>query len=464
MEFPDTPEPNPEVPILSPLIECTTTVGGRLTNVDNISEKDSVPFMRSSMSKDIPKIDSPWHALRYQDYKTPEREKTNNRGRKKKVKVRKPRKSKGTNPNFESSIQFTVIDTCIVPKSRGIQNKAHYLEFKENSDGTITIKKEYKPRLFRSGGKFNMAGVLLQDLSDAVGPLTKVCELLSHVLLLDAMGAPCKIERITAVMRNYKAHLLTGQLNLDKFVDFVAMQHPNYIRFSQEHVFELLATPVLNGYNSVCHIGQSGYGWYQWVRSSNYTPKPTLNIHQAIHYLRNRHGFKDMYVATAKLETLLSDPVIAETYAKIAVLAYRVEKHEMVHNSVYAGIISAMLRTAVEELMKKLRKEAKQVAHLVFDPKDDNNVRITVSAPYADYPDAKVNVRIYKSGKINLHGCKTAEQAHFIHNGFNKYFKLHPEFIVGEGELPDSPYELYSDSEAESDVEKLSDSEGEMEM
>jgi len=456
MEFPDTPDPSPETPILSPLIECTSTVGGRLTNVDNISEKDSVLYMRSSMSKEIPKIDSPWHALRFQDYKTPEREKTTNRGRRKKVKVHKPRKSKGTNPNFESSIQFTVIDTCVVPVSRGIQAKPHYLEFKDNGDGTITIKKEYKPRLFRSGGKFNMAGVLLQDLSDAVGPLTKVCDLLSHVLMLDWQGTPCKIERITAVMRNYKSQLLSGQLNLDKFVDFVASQHPNYIRFSQEHVFELLVTPILNGRNSICNINQSEYGWYQWVRSSNYN-HPTLNIQQCVHYLRNRHGFKDMYVATAKLETLLADPIISNAYAKIAVLA-KVEKHEMIHNNVYAGIISSLLRNSVNELMKKLRKDAKQVAHLVFDPKDDNNVRITVSAPYEDYPDAKVNVRIYKSGKLNLHGCKTAEQAHFIHAGFSKYFKLHPEFIVGEGELPDSPYELYSDSEPE---DHLSDSESE---
>jgi hypothetical protein len=455
MEFLDDPDPSPNTPILSPLIECTTTVGGRLTEVDNISEKDTVPFMRSSMSAEIPKIDSPWHALRFQDYKTPEKEKTTNRGRKKKIKVRKPRKSKGTNPNFESSIQFTVIDTCIVPKSRGIQAKPHYLEFKDNNDGTITIKKEYKPRLFRSGGKFNMAGVLLQDLSDAVGPLTKVCNLLSHVLLLDSDGlnTPCKIERITAVMRNYKAQLLSGTLNLDKFVDFVAAQHPHYIRFSQEHVFELLATPILNGRNSVCSIGQSEFGWYQWVRSSNYT-KPTLNIQQSVHYLRNRLGFKDMYVATSKLETLLNNPIIAEVYAKVAMLAIKIEKNEMIHNEVYASVISELLREPITELMKKLRKDAKQVAHLVFDPKDDNNVRITVSAPYADHPDAKVNVRIYKSGKLNLHGCKTAEQAHYIHGGFSKYFKLHPEFIIGEGEQPDSPYELYSDSEPE----QLSDS------
>lgn len=435
-------------PVFRALELCTITVGGVLTNTEPLCERNSVPCMEGALTEHLPKVESSHYKICLPGYVTPKKPRTTNRGRREKPKQPKRRRQQGEADEFQSSILFYVVSDCVIEAGRTPPAKGHYHKNEKNLDGTTTIRKEYKLRVFRNGGKFNMAGILSGDLSDAQEPIRRVCEFLHTTLYLNDEDSKIEVKYLEAVMRNYRTQFISGKLDLAGLVDFMTNQSEGYVRFNSRQFLELIKTPIFRNYQ----IGSQPYGWYQWARTGD---DPVIDPEPAIAFLQSRPGTKDAYLPRQNLVNLLKLPVITELLKKMAILA-RIEKSEMISNSTFCGIMTGMLHDKKKAILNEIIGCTRKTTYFSYDPEKGSCARMKIKCPYPGNPNAEVKVRLFKSSKININGCKTKEQAMMIYEGLTRLFQQYPQYHI-TGKEESSAVGEWSESESEGESESDED-------
>lgn len=178
-----------ETDLFTQPVSTTNTMEGFMSNVafherefiDELDPTEYIVVTRCNYGKSV-----------YAGYVEPAILRKTNRGRKKRVKQKKPRKKQGTGTDFNSQVTFIAVPPRIIVPS----------------DDIIPIPcttKVYKFKIFRTG-KLQLPGARQENIEDVVACSKKIAEMLNYHLHMFEQN-PARLTNvinINPVMKNYK--------------------------------------------------------------------------------------------------------------------------------------------------------------------------------------------------------------------------------------------------------------------
>lgn len=426
--------------LFSPLRNSTLTAKGSLLNVE-FNEKDCVSF---DCNQHVLTVDSNYTHAKYELYDESIKKKSN-RGRKKKVKKVKLRKIQGSGSCMNSQIQFGVIGQHIrripdfpdkhskveeivvitpdepepsneeINEDNNEENIEEDAEDVEEEPQKFTIKeiaeqvlpqleipqghelviKKYIFLVFRNG-KFTLPGVLTEDVSDAIGPIESLCKFLS----IEFWGEPdkVKLEYIRPTMRNYKFQMLNRRIDLLRLQKFCSDHFHTLLNIHFKHVRQFIIEEV-NG--------------------------KSINYDILKQYLKDAPPPKNLYVNFDKLKSALSEFDINHHYNKLGELADLVYYHFSVDldDELIQIIWGSYIGSFLHSLETKLKKDDDNMLSFIkFDPEKYPGAIIKVKTPLPENPEKRTTLKLFKSGKIDIDGANSREEAEFIYYWLNALF------------------------------------------
>lgn len=452
--------------LFSPLRNSTLTAKGSLTNVE-FNEKDCLTF---DCNEYVLTVDSNYTHAKYELYDESIKKKSN-RGRKKKVKKIKLRKIQGSGNCMNSQIQFGVIGQHIrrIPDFPDKHSKVEEIvvitpdepsaeveEVEEEVDEaveevaeevveepqTFTIKeiaqkvlphmeipeghelviKKYIFLVFRNG-RFTLPGVLTEDVSDAVGPIESLCKFLS----VEFWGEQdkVKLEYIRPTMRNYKFQMLNRRIDLLKLQKFCSDHFHTLLNIHFKHVRQFIIEEV-NG--------------------------KSINYDVLKQYLKDAPPPKNLYVNFDKLKSALSEFDINHHYNKLGDLADLVYYHFSVDldDELIQIIWGSYIGSFLHSLETKLRKDDDNMLSFIkYDPEKYPGAIVKVKTPIPDNPEKRTTLKLFKSGKIDIDGANSREEADFIYYWLNALFTDNRTLTYSAEVLSDNEDDEYSFSAEE---------------
>jgi len=431
--------------LFSPLRNSTLTAKGSFHNVE-FNEKDCTSF---DCNEHVLTVDSNYTHAKYELYDESIKKKSN-RGRKKKVKKQKLRKIQGSGRCMNSQIQFGVIgqhirripdfpdkhskvdeeivvvtstdepelsDEIPVEDADEIEDIDENEENEEIEDGVqkFTIKeiaqqvlphleipeghelviKKYIFLVFRNG-KFTLPGVLTEDVSDAVGPIENLCKFLSTEFWGEKDKV--KLEYIRPTMRNYKFQMLNRRIDLLRLQKFCSDHFHTLLNIHFKHVRQFIIEEV-NG--------------------------KSINYDILKQYLKDAPPPKNLYVNFDKLKSALSEFDINHHYNKLGELADLVYYHFSVDldDELIQIIWSSYIGSFLHSLETKLKKDDDNMLSFIkYDPEKYPGGIVKVKTPLPENPEKRTTLKLFKSGKIDIDGANSREEAEFIYYWLNALF------------------------------------------
>jgi hypothetical protein len=340
-----------------------------------------------------------------------------NRGRKPKQKEKTGRKVQGNGSKFNSCIQFTILGT--VP-------------------GEEQRQKEYKIKVFRNG-KFQIPGVLTEDMSDADQPLKDLVNYLGAYFLDDV-----SLVRIAPVMRNYKFNLLDGKVDLRKLFSYLLHNHTTLQNISMTDVKNFLLHPIFAvgdyhprdecTWSDVIDIRSSTTSSGEEKEEDKEKERENdLDIDEFKHELLwSKTVVKDVFVNLDKFKTMIQElsPKLRIVYSEfLTYMKSLVSGYIRLSDRAIVKILELMMRPHIDYLEKSLTKDPDNaLAGLRFNPEKYPGLLIYVKTPIPNNTAKRTTVKIFPSGKINIDGANNIAEATHIYWWLNHILLAHPEF------------------------------------
>lgn len=374
--------------IFSPMENSTCTVEGVFRGVEH-NEEELIAFL--NCYGNIVAIDCNYGHLRSVSYKPPVRERKSNRGRKKKPKFQKNRKMKGDGTNFNSQISFTVLGTVVRPKP--LTPDKHSLVAVAISETMEKFEKEYKIKVFRNG-KFTVPGVLLEDMSDVMQPLEDLSSYFANLFDDDVY-----VDTLFSVMRNYKFHMLKYRINIR-----------NLQRFCTQHMRALVNIQ----FNDVTQYMID----HIYRRCSSDYVDPDLD--EMLAHLTRPGKNKTLLVNVHDLRTEILELPGYEVYSEVRSLI-------LMSGHLPEIMVRKIIHNMLDPLLRRMQhsfesSEDNVLSHVNYDPEKYPGFLIKIKTPNPTRPDKKTTIKIFPSGKINIDGSNSREEAERIYNWLLKIF------------------------------------------
>jgi hypothetical protein len=409
----------------------TCTAEGLLKNVD-YNEEDIIDYLNCTGK--IVKIDSNYGHLRAENYGNAPEVKKSKRGRKKKPKPKKVRKYQGDGSGFNSQTTFSILGTHI-RKIPNVPDK-HTKTSIKLPNGYESVTKEYKVKLFRNG-KITTPGILTETMVDIKAPLDELCQYLSNVFIEDV-----KVVDLFSVMRNYKFHLHSGKIDIKRLQQHCEKYFHHLLNTRFSDIVEFLTNPILSD-----SISPRQDGWNNY--SEDGTGPTTVNLVEMKKFLQESRNVKNLYVDFAKLSKKIQDADLSRYYNKITDLA------EVSYYSVSDEVLQLVLQYWMIDELKDLEKfltksKDNLLSHIKYDPEKYPGFLIKVKTPNMRSKDKKTTIKIFPSGKINIDGANSREEAEYIYYWLNYLFATNSQIIYHPDQLDDDEdSEFSSDSESD---------------
>jgi hypothetical protein len=350
-----------------------------------------------------------------------------NRGRKPKQKEKTGRKVQGNGSKFNSCIQFTVLGT--VP-------------------GEERRQKEYKIKVFRNG-KFQIPGVLTEDMSDAEQPLKDLVNYLSVYFLDDV-----SLVRIAPVMRNYKFNLLDGKADLRKLFSYLLHNHTTLQNISMVDVKNFLLHPifVVGEYHPRDECTWSDIVDIRSSAANVVVGENDLDIDEFKHELLwSKTVVKDVFVNLDKFKATIRElnPKLRTVYDKFLIyMKSLVSGYIRLSDRAIVKILEFMMRPHTDYLEKILTKDPDNaLAGLRFNPEKYPGLLIYVKTPLSHNTAKRTTVKIFPSGKINIDGANNIAEATHIYWWLNHILLAHPEFRYEKNFVHNETDDEFSESD-----------------
>jgi Transcription factor TFIID (or TATA-binding protein, TBP) len=417
-----------------PLSATTCSVSGLLANVD-FQEEQIAPFLQCSgnivaidcnfchKTSEPPKVEPPDGAPR--------------RGRHKKIKERKQRRHAGDGSSFNSQITFTIRGRClrVIPPLID-QYSANSIKL---PDGRELVEKKYKIKLFRNGS-LSIPGVLAEDFSDITEPLNELCEYLKQYL-----DTEITVARLGSVMRNFKTRLIDNQIDVDQLQQYCERHFNNLLNTSFDDIVKYLTNPEFKETNNSPIIE----GWNNVFFSEN-LENVEVDFSELRHFLHESTAPRNLHVNFDKLVEKLASYPLSNYYSKLREYWAAVDASFIsLDNKIYQGILRHMLHPVTKELRAYLMSsQDNRISHTKYDPEKYSGFLIKIKTPNATSTEKCTTIKIFKSGKVNIDGANSREEADFIFYWLNDLFYNNPSLIYDDSfdyDAPDS--EFSSDSE-----------------
>lgn len=363
-----------------------------------------------------------------------------NRGRKPKQKEKTGRKVQGNGSKFNSCIQFTVLGT--VPPIDDMEERI----------------KEYKIKLFRNG-KFQIPGVLTEDMSDAKNPLDDLIEYLDAYFL-----EPIQLIRLVPVMRNYKFHLLDGMIDIRKLYRYCLQNHTVLRNISMNDLKNFLLHPVFK----IGEYHPHDQSWYniidlyseidgligpdELVSDTAVSERFELDVDELENELLwSKTTIKDVFVTVSKFKQLV---VTINTKLNVVYNKFLLYMKTLVSGYVklperaMCTILELLLRPHFESLRNSVVNHPdNMMAGLKLNPEKYPGLLLYIKTPMPDKPSKRTTVKIFPSGKINIDGANNITEATHIYWWLNSILVDHPEFRYGSNFVHDASDSDFSEGE-----------------
>ncbi len=422
-------------PLLFTVMENSTcTAEGVLRNVEH-DESELTTILKCSGN--IIAIDSNYGHLRPVDYEEAEEVKKSKRGRKKKIKPKKVRKFQGDGSGFNSQISFSILGTHIRPVP--IIPDKHSVDSIKLPNNHESITKKYKIKLFRNG-RFTIPGILTESMVDVKAPLTELCDYLTDYFLEDVA-----IDKLYSVMRNYKLHLLEGRIDISQLQRHCNQTFQKLLNTRFSDISDFIITPVfLKSKTNPYYDGWNSY-------FDNNLNEQNIDYQQMKTLLKESINTKNLYIDPVKLIEKINEMNLPATYRKLQIL------HEVLNQNLCDEVLQAILKywltsklCALEKFLVKSKDNI--LSYFKYDPEKYPGFLIKVRTPNQFTTSKKTTIKIFPSGKINIDGANSREEAEFIYYWLNHLFATNKNIIYRVDQIYD---ETDSEFSEDSDLEDI---------
>lgn len=400
--------------LFSIMENSTCTVEGTLRNVEH-NEEELIGYL--SCEGNIVKVDCNYGHIQAESYRPISRERKSNRGRKKKPKYVKRRRYQGDGSGFNSQVSFTVLGSVI--RHKPLTPDKHSLiaiTIPESEDTPVMERfiKEYKIKVFRNG-KFTVPGVLLEDLSDVMQPLIDLCKYLTELLIEDV-----GIASLFPVMRNYKFHMLHHRINIRNLQRYCSQHFQHLVNIQFQDVEEYIINFVAKYASGIAFVTGAKL--------------PEIDSSDLSEVLFRTGRNKTLLVNFDELLDQIAELPLNDIAQRVGLIR---GSDEMMKK-----ITHYLLQSSFNEMQAVFEKSGNNIlSHVKYDPEKYPGFLLKIKTPSFRDPDKKTTVKIFPSGKINIDGSNTREEAEMIYNWLHKVFIEHPQIYKPE---------IYSSSESSS--------------
>lgn len=414
-----------EVVLLSNVENSTGCSDGNFENV-YFHESDFTEWLEPEGK--IVVVESNWGRLIKPDYIDPSIRVKSNRGRKPKIKTKKNRKIQGNGLKFNSCIQFTIAALSATGQP-----------------------KKYKIKVFRNG-KFQIPGVLTEDMSDILQPLEDLRKFLDGYFL-----DPVTIYGLKSVMRNYKFALIDGKIDIRAFYQYCIDRFTNLSNISMDDLVRFMLYPIIG-------------------TDSNYTPLYHPHDFQSWSDLMEAYGNDDLPpIETFKIDleemvgTLIHSSTVNKNtlvdFNKLRAWVSAYDPHKIYHKFMlymrqiqnsYIKLSENTMRKILEMLLVKNLAALKilitsdsdnQLSGIKYDTEKYSGLLIYVKTPTQANPQKQTTVKIFPSGKINIDGANHIVEAQDIFWWINHILVQNPHFIYSNNYVHNETDDEFSESE-----------------
>jgi hypothetical protein len=421
--------------LFTSLEHSTSSVKGNLSNLD-FEEEDVIDMFECT--NNIISIDCNYGHIRSKTYVFKLPPKKSDRGRKKKVKVLKPRKYQGDGSCFNSQITFRVIGTHVRHRSSIPKTTSRDVTIVTMMHGLESVEKSYKIKVFRNGS-ITVPGILAEDLSDLTIPLGEVCAYLTDMFIL-----PITVVSLYSVMKNYIFRLTNKQIDLRALQAHCAKHFGGLLNTRFSDISSYLVNPAFED-------GDKTPIFDGWNAALVADPEKRLSYVELHRYLIDSCSSKNLHVDFDKLIVKIKSMPFEELYDSMQQLYKLLHANYIsLHNDTYKIICKHLLSKYLLDINKYLTKSKdNMLSHIKYDPENYPGFLIKIKTPNEFKSTKKTTVKLFDSGKINIDGANSREEADFIYWWLNNLFYTNPQLIRrDDAAYDDSDSEFSSDSES----------------
>lgn len=429
--------------LLSPLDTSTITVQGSITDLGYHEEEISQMLV---CEYPIIKIKSNFCHYQLEGYQDTPKIKKSNRGRKKKIKPKSLRAIIGNGSSFNSQTTFSVLgevirQTPFDPDKHSLIAEKIIIDNQEYEK----FNKIYKIKIFRNG-RFTVPGVLLEDLSDVKNPLENLTKYFSDLFINQA-----EVKELFSVMRNYKCHLLSSKIDIKQLHTYCVSHFQQLLNTKFSDIEEFIINPIFTNLD----FNPNSLGWKGFIDEYRDHKMPLeFSISDLKIFLIESKSVKNLFVDFNKLKAKIQEINLIEIYNKIRNIIVIIQENYFVSfsNNIIKLLVKYYLINELKSIDTFLKKSKdNMLSYIKYDSEKYPGFLIKIKTPNKADSTKKTTVKIFPSGKINIDGCNSREEAEFIYYWLNNLFANNDLFI----------YDSKKNNFLEKDPEFSSDSEDE---
>lgn len=409
--------------LFSDIKNSTCSADGLFSGVE-FNEFDFTEYLEPTPQ--IPIIESNGGRNILENWADPTIKPKSNRGRKPKIKVKKTRKIQGDGSVMNSCIQFVVLG--INPTTEGI--------------------KKYMIKVFRNG-RFQIPGVLQEDMSDVTEPLEKLQLYLAHHFI-----DPVELINIYSNMRNYKFRLLEGKIDRRAFYQLCVDRFTNLKNISLDDLSKFLLLPI---FRNVQYHPNDTESWNEMIEVYNSEQLPSsdtfkIDIDELISSLvYSASPNRGTLVDINKLSVWLTDYCPSRIYHKFLenMIALR-NTYVNLSNQTITKILECMLaRTIVALRILITNNSDNQLAGFQLNTEKYSGLLLYIKTPTPTNQHKRTTVKIFNSGKINIDGANNNQEADDIRWWINHILVENPHLRYANDYVHDGTDDEFSESDEE---------------
>jgi hypothetical protein len=399
--------------ILTELINSTLTVQTKFINTSF-----DIQTIVSKLETDTVCIKLDTNFGHKKDPSYPEDKVKSNKGRKKKIKPVSERKKQGDGTTFNGVLNIVVrIEKSYYPEKIQMQIIEDY--------------KLYKFKLF-GNGTISIPGALMQDLSDAVHVVEIVRDYLNRS---DPIFNITDYEPLKIIMLDYKFginiehfdqynDIIGGAVDLNNLKNRWTSERDNLINISGDSLISYLNYYTIDEYVDMLKLNEYTQTLYSDIRP--------------------------VWVDKGKLKQYLSSDEI-QTILKKREIYFEGLKMENIQlpSNITNSIKIHLFKKAVMKILEKIDKDPENMRSSVkYNNGSYQGLILSINTPNPSNKEKKTKIKIFASGKVNIDGANSHEEAIVIYEWINYIFVMnYDDFIIN----PENPKFLEKDPDYSTD-------------
>ena len=336
--------------------------------------------------------------------------KKSNQGRKKMEKKKTNRKIHGNGTSMSSQTSFQILSTYQI-KIKYCHNYNKYRSYKKISRDTLEVSKPVSVKVFRNGN-IQIQGSETHELVDVVPAIEEVSKCFSFLL-----NKKIIYQNVDSSMRNYTFNILNNyNINIIQTQQYFT----NYIKARISINFQKLKLYFLNKNN---------------INENDINDIILNNDEDDINCI----DFNNDIILSTKdnLIKVIKSVNFDKIYQEFNL--FKENNKNIFSENVMNKIKYHFLTPFIEEMRYKLyHSKDNRISFVNGDFEKYSGLKIKFRSPTKDKPDKETTVKVFPSGKIEINGAQTKQEADRVYSYLINFFRNNINLIYNKNnDIPD---------------------------